>query len=98
MKNIDLRIKKLETRLITGDETAEYERMMPEERRHRIAELVYKGLDNPAMTEMEFISVYLELGPEERAVLCGYDSNEDAETRLLADLKARINKAGRTPV
>ncbi len=96
MKNIDNRLVKLEMALgKENDLDLELSAMTPEEREHRIAELIYKGLIDTdpkvkLMTEADFIELYLSSGPRERATLCGYDFTKGSiEDQLLDSLKAR---------
>lgn len=69
MKSIDSRLGKLEALLIAGDESVRYEQMTSEERRHRVAELIYKRLDNPAMTQEEYVTMFMALNDDERMVI-----------------------------
>ncbi len=73
MTTIIRRIEKLESALLS-EKDIDYTNMTPEQRRHRIAELIYLGLcdtdpEVKNMTEQDFLSMYLAMDPTEREAM-----------------------------
>ncbi len=99
------RIEKLESALL-GEKGIEFENLTPDQRQHRIAQLIYKGLfdTNPEvgeMTEEEFVSLYIKMSDEEREYRGFNASGKPSEkstdkgegsTELLESLRSELQK------